>query len=105
MSENIGRNLKIVTKIFCYAEIIISVVIGIILLVGTKLFDISIFYALLLLIGGPLIFWLISLPLYGLGELIERSQQTSYACSEINDILVQMFSSEEEPLYEESQND
>lgn len=56
MSENIGRNLKIVTKIFCYAEIIISVVIGVILLVGTKLFDISIFYALLLLIGGPLFF-------------------------------------------------
>ncbi len=58
MSENIGRNLKIVTKIFCYAEIIICVVMGIILLVGTKLFDISIFYALLLLIGGPLLFCL-----------------------------------------------
>ena len=74
MFENIGGKIKGMAKFFCWAGIILSVIIGIIYLTNSNRYQDLTTQGITILIAGPLCSWLGSLMTYGFGELIERAK-------------------------------
>lgn len=64
MYENIGKIIKRIAFVGCLVVSLFCVVFGFVM--------ISTPYGYFLLIGGPLASWLLSVFLYGFGELIEK---------------------------------
>lgn len=72
MYENIGGKIKGLAKAVFVIETIITVIAGFILIAMDE--DLSLL-GFFLLIVGPLISWLLSLLLYGFGELIDKASE------------------------------
>ncbi len=75
MFENIGGKLKILAKLFTGTSIIGSISAGIYLTVTER---IQLWMGVALLIGVPLVCWILSALLYGFGELIEKTTEIAY---------------------------
>ena len=73
MFNNIGSNLKAAATVICWAQIIISFIAAISLMVIND--GIFPFLGLLLLFIGPFTAWVSSLIIYGLGQLVENSDK------------------------------
>lgn len=78
MFDNIGGKIKALAKVFCWIEIILSVIIAIIMFVSVEDVPYSqegLYKGLgcVFLIIGPLLSWISSFVLYGFGELIETN--------------------------------
>lgn len=68
MFGNIGGKIKGLTKIICWIEIIICVIVGIAFMVNG-----GPGYGVVIIIVGSLLAWVGSFVLYGFGELVENS--------------------------------
>ena len=73
MFDHIGSKIKSLAKIVCWAGIIISVLIGIVMLASGG--DVSSPIGLVLMFAGPLCSWIGSFFVYGFGELIEKTTE------------------------------
>lgn len=73
MFDNIGSKIKSLAKIVCWAGIIITVIVGIVMLVSGD--DVSSPVGLVLMIAGPIGSWIGSFFVYGFGELIEKATE------------------------------
>ena len=87
MFENIGGKIKGMAKFFCWAGIILSVIIGIIYLSNSNRYQDLTTQGIIVLIVGPLCSWLGSLMTYGFGELIERAKSIDEKLSNPNNTL------------------
>ena len=86
MFENIGKKIKNLASIICWIGIIASVIIGLIL------FNSSVSAGLITIIAGSLISWIGSFFMYGFGEIVESSINTS----EKIDILTNLYTINQE---------
>ena len=84
MFENIGGKIKGMAKFFCWAGIILSVIIGIIYLSNSNRYQDLTTQGIVILIVGPICSWLGSLMTYGFGELIERAKSIDEKLSKPN---------------------
>ena len=73
MFDNIGSKIKSLAKIVCWAGIIITVIVGIVMLASGG--DVSSPIGLVLMIAGPVGSWIGSFFVYGFGELIEKTAE------------------------------
>lgn len=71
MFTNVGRKIKVYAKIAFWIEAIIFVVCGIVVLVEAYWAE-EVALGIGLIIGGPLTAWIMSLFIYGSGEMIEK---------------------------------
>ena len=69
MFDNVGGKLKIVAKVCCWAGIALAVICGVAYGIVSK----SFLLAVLTAVGGAIVFWVGSLEIYALGELVENS--------------------------------
>lgn len=79
MFENIGGKIKTLAQVVCWLGIAASLICGISLWNAGS----SFFPGLLALIAGCLASWLGSFFTYGMGELIESTQQNAYTNAQI----------------------
>lgn len=72
MFENVGEKIKGLANVICVIGIIIS-------LIGCYYFFVNLeyFMGFICMIIGPIISWVISLFIYGFGELIDRATEIS----------------------------
>lgn len=97
MFSNIGGKIKGLAKFVCWAGIVLSILLGILTMVGSSQINYSYSYGsynssssgmgilsgLLIIVVGGLSSWLGSLALYGFGELIDN---TSYIASKVSSL-------------------
>ena len=74
MFENVGAKIRGMAKFFCWAGIILSIIIGIFLISNSSRYQDLTIQGIVVLIAGPICSWLGSLVTYGFGELIERAK-------------------------------
>lgn len=72
MFDNIGGKIKTLAMVCCWEGIIGSVFAGILCLYALRS-EYALIIGLPILFGGPLVFWVVSLFVYGFGELIEKA--------------------------------
>lgn len=78
MFNNIGRKIKTLAKVICWIGIIISVVAGVVMVVGsTSSYDstVGIVGGILTAVLGSLFSWLGSFMMVGFGELVEKTAE------------------------------
>ena len=75
MFSNIGEKIKVVAAVFCWIDIIASILFGLSLVVGAvKSGEIMmIAVGIIVAVVGSLLSWIISFGLYGFGQLIENT--------------------------------
>lgn len=71
MFTNVGRKIKVYAKICLWMETIIFVIYGIVVL-GDAYWAEEVVIGIALIIGGPISAWIISLFIYGFGEIVEK---------------------------------
>ena len=68
--KNVGSKMKFLANAICVTGIVYSLYVGILLMIGGLfLFGIPLFLL------GPLLSWVVTWPLFGLGELVEKAEQ------------------------------
>lgn len=82
MFENIGSKIKTLAKVICWAGIIISVIVGIVMLVSGG--DVGSGVGLVVIIVGCLGSWIGSFFTYGFGELIEKTTEIAENTKSLN---------------------
>ena len=86
MYDDVGRKIKVIAKVACWGGIVFFVIIGFqagsLLEEITGEFNIGIFLGAA--IGGSFLSWLLSLFLYGFGELIENTNSIARRFEEIS---------------------
>ena len=83
MFNNIGGKIKGLAKFMCWLGIILSVIIGIVLIIGAtnrngyyRYTDTTtIIYGIIVIVMGSLLSWIGSFVLYGFGELVDNSSK------------------------------
>lgn len=75
MFENIGRKIKTLAKVTCWAGISISVIGGIVLFCLNSYRMPTLVWGFVVLFGGSLLSWIGSFFAYGLGQLIENTDK------------------------------
>ena len=83
MFNNIGGKIKGLAKVICWLGIILSVIIGIVLIIGAtnrngyyRYTDTTtIIYGIIVIVVGSLLSWIGSFVLYGFGELVDNSSK------------------------------
>lgn len=83
MFENIGGKIKALAKVICWIGIIASIIGAIAIWAAGDRWNPTFFPGLLILVAGCLGSWLGSFFTYGLGELIESTQQNAYTNAQI----------------------
>lgn len=73
MFDNIGSKIKALAKVICWAGIIISLIVGIIMLASGG--DVGSGVGVIVMIVGSLGSWIGSFFTYGFGELIEKTTE------------------------------
>lgn len=74
MFNNIGSKLKILAKIYCYAGISLSLIVGsVIMALGGANGGLAFLIGLLTVVVGSLVSWIGSFRVYGFGTLVENS--------------------------------
>lgn len=77
MFDNIGKKIKIITKVFVWIGIVGSIIAGFALLIisaeDAKKSGSFVWLGLFYLIAGPIISWIAGFFMYGFGELIEKT--------------------------------
>ncbi|MBQ8405647.1 MAG: hypothetical protein IJX09_03245 [Clostridia bacterium] len=68
--NNAGKKLKTISYILVILGIIVSIIAGIGICFAT-----STAMGIIVIIAGPLLFWVISLPLYGFGIIVENNEK------------------------------
>lgn len=68
MFKNSSNNIKTVAEVICFIGVLFSVFFGI-----AKILNTEVLLGISIIILGSLSFWVVSLILYGFGELIENS--------------------------------
>ncbi len=75
MFENIGRKIKTLAEIFCFAGIILSVIVGLLFVFNDNGHNHSLRAGLIILILGSFLAYVNSLLIYGFGQLIDNSDE------------------------------
>ena len=98
MFNNVGHKIKIIAAVFCIIGIIASIAGGIYLISqGSKygsyysyrsITENLTFLGILVMVLGSFVSWLLTLGLYGYGELIEQSKENALSTEVIVNILV-----------------
>ena len=70
MYNNIGKKIKMLAQISFYVLAAAAFIVGIVLMIAD---DDLIPFALPIMFGGPLVFWISSWMLYGFGELVDKT--------------------------------
>ena len=88
MFTNIGKKIKILAVIYAVLGFIASTISGMITMFTTMaqaidyeepgLLFLGLIMGLLIIVGGCLVAWITSWPLYGFGELIDKTADTAY---------------------------
>ena len=71
--DNIARKIKSVAVIDCILGTILSVIAGLVLIFQSDRYNPTATTGFIILVAGPLLFWISSFTLYGFGELIEKT--------------------------------
>lgn len=82
MFENIGSKIKALAKVICWAGIIISLIVGIVMLASGG--DVGSGVGLVVIIVGGLGSWIGSFFTYGFGELIEKTTEIAENTKSLN---------------------
>lgn len=83
MFENIGGKIKALAKVICWIGIVASIIAAISVWAAGDRWNPTFLPGLLILVAGCLGSWLGSFFTYGLGELIESTQQNAYTNAQI----------------------
>ena len=79
--KNIGSTIKEVTKILFYLEAALCFAVGIVLISKDSYYTSTATIGFAVLLAGPLSAWIVSIFLYGFGELIEQSTRQNQLLS------------------------
>ena len=69
--DNVAGKIKILAQVFFWVGVAASCITAIVLWADGW----EAWLGLVVIVGGPLVFWLIALPLYGFGQLIENTEK------------------------------
>ena len=90
---HVGAVLKALAQIFFVLGALSCIVAGIFIIVESKQEEMYGLYGLYLIIFGPIAAWVSSLPLFGFGELIERSVDTNEVINNLDEQLYNIANS------------
>ena len=84
---HVGTVLKALAMIFFVLGALACVVTGIFIIVKSEQGELSTLYGLYLMVFGPIATWIASLPLFGFGELIEKTVDTNEKTADTNEVI------------------
>ena len=80
MFSNIGSKIKAVARVFCWVDIVLSLIVGIVMFALSNLGGIG----FVIIIVGCLGSWIGSFFTYGFGELIEKTTEIAESAKNLN---------------------